>query len=359
MSCALPRQAFCGPKHSSAPNIHFDHFDSFAFARLEFKMVSVGSIPMHNGVNLPLLGYGTWLSTDHEQLKKALRTALDSGYRYIDTAYVYGNEAPIGDVIKEYIDAGKLKRSDLFITTKLPMYANNVDRAEICIKRSLANLKTDYVDLYLIHTPTSMKANDDITGVATDENGKFIFEDVDLNQTWKILEKYYKDGTFKSIGISNFSARQIQDIYDNAEIKPMNLQVECHILFPQKKLVEFCKDKNITVTSYSSLGNPGRGAGLGKVWVEGDCLNHPLTLELANKYNKTPAQILLRHLVQRGISVIPKSVTESRIKENIDIFDFEIQQKDQDRLLNLNENKRLLVFDFAFGHPNYSFNDEF
>ncbi|CAD5223602.1 unnamed protein product [Bursaphelenchus okinawaensis] len=309
-------------------------------------MVDVGHVTMHNGVKLPLLGYGTWLASDHEQLKTALRHALDAGYRYIDTAFVYGNEAPIGDVIKEYIDAGKLKRSDLFITTKLPAQALNPENAEVALKRSLESLKTDYVDLYLIHTPTAFKPENNLNGMLKDSEGKFVVEDVDLNQTWKVLEKYYKQGTLKSIGISNFNHKQIQELYDNAEIKPMNLQIELHILLPQIKLVDFCKEKNITVTSYSTLGSPGRGAaGISKVWVEGDCLNHPLTQELSKKYNKTPGQILLKTVVQRGISVIPKSVNEERIKQNIDIFDFEISEEDQKRLLGLGEKTRLLVFD--------------
>ncbi|CAD5223603.1 unnamed protein product [Bursaphelenchus okinawaensis] len=313
---------------------------------------------MHNGVKLPALGYGTWLSTDHEQLKKCLRHALDVGYRYIDTAYAYGNESVIGDVIKEYIDTGKLKREDLFVTTKLPQFATNPERSEVVIKASLEALKLDYVDLYLIHTPLSFKANKEVNGYEKDADGKFIPDLIDFNQTWKILEKYYKQGTFKAIGISNFNIQQIQDIYDHSEIKPMNLQVELHLLFPQIELVDYCKKMNITVTSYASLGSPGRNAGLSKFKVEGDCLNHPLTQELAKKYNKTPAQVLLRYVIQRGASVIPKSLNEKRIEENFNVFDFEISDEDQAKLKGLGENKRLLVFDFGFDHPNYPWKDE-
>uniref|UniRef100_A0A1I7SHU7 Aldo_ket_red domain-containing protein n=3 Tax=Bursaphelenchus xylophilus TaxID=6326 RepID=A0A1I7SHU7_BURXY len=200
--------------------------------------------------------------------------------------------------------------------------------------------------------------NDDYTAPEEGPDGKWEIDDVDLVDSWRVLEKYYNEGVFKAIGVSNFSARQLQYVYDNAEVKPMNLQVELHILFPQFKLVEFCNKLGVTVTSFSTLGNPGRKA-TGFTYIEGDCLNHPLTLELSEKYNKTPAQILLRHVIQRGIAVIPKSLNPQRIRENLDVFDFEISQDDQKRLMNIGVNTRLHVMDFVAHHPEYPFKEEF
>ncbi|CAD5232124.1 unnamed protein product [Bursaphelenchus xylophilus] len=312
-------------------------------------------LTFNNGVKFPLFGYGTWLSNDEEQLRKSLRVALDSGYRHIDTAYFYNNEHVIGEILAEYFDAGKLNRSDIFVTTKLPWFMNRPEYAEIAIKKSLKDLRLDYVDLYLVHFPAALKPNKDYTGPERDESGKCVIDSVDVYDTWKVLEKYYKQGLFKAIGVSNFSAKQLQYLYDKAEIKPVNNQIEIHILFPQFELVEFCKKLGVTVTSFSTLGNPGRKT-VPQPYVEGDCLAHPVTVELAKKYKKTPAQILLRHTIQRGIAVIPKSLTESRIKENIDI-NFTLADEDQQKLLNIGENTRLHLFAFCAHHPDHPFKD--
>lgn len=277
------------------------------------------------------------------------------GYRYIDTASIYGNESAIGDVLQEYYDAGKLKRSDIFLVTKLPFYAHEPQVAEEILAKSLKNLHTDYLDLYLMHTPLPFKPKSDHSGVESDSNGKFIPIEVPWLDTWRVLEKYYKSGVLKSIGVSNFNAKQLQDLYEKAEIKPMNLQIELHVLWPQNEMLDLCKKLNMTVTSYSTLGSPGRGKSPISQFVAGDCLNHPLVKEMAEKYNKTAAQILLRYAIQRGVSVIPKSTNPDRLKQNIDVFDFEISPEDQHKLENIKERTRLLTFSFATHHPNYPF----
>jgi len=304
---------------------------------------------------LPQLGLGTWLASDPEELKTALRSALDAGYRYIDTAAAYGNEGAIGDVLQEYYDAGKLKREDIFLATKLPFYAHEPSVAEEVLARSLKNLRTHYLDLYLVHTPLPFKPKNDHTGPELNSEGKFIPIDVPLLDTWKVVEKHYKNGTLKSIGVSNFNAEQLQDLYDKAEIKPQNLQLELHVLWPQKEMLELCKKLNMSVTSYSTLGSPGRGKSPISQFVEGDCLNHPAVQEIAKKYYRTPAQILLRHTIQQGVSVIPKSTNPERLKQNINIFDFEISKEDQQKLDDIKERTRLLIFNFAVHHPNYPF----
>ncbi|KAI1720524.1 aldo/keto reductase family domain-containing protein [Ditylenchus destructor] len=313
--------------------------------------VNVGSIALSNGVKLPLFGLGTWLANDASQLKVALRAALDAGYRYIDTAALYKNEDVIGEVLQEYYNAGKFKREDVFITTKLPFYGHS--HVDQFLKKSLENLKTDYIDLYLVHTPLPTKVKADLSQPEADAEGKFVPELVPLIDTWRAVEKQYKSGTVKAIGVSNFNEKQLQELYNQAEIKPQNLQVECHILFPQNELVALCKKLNISVTSYGTLGSPGSIAI--RAGPDGNLFSHPLVVELAKKHNKTPAQILLRQMVQRGISTIPKSTNPGRVKENIDVFDFKISDEYMKRFDEIKERLRLYPFGFARHHPWYPF----
>ncbi|KAH7723242.1 oxidoreductase [Aphelenchoides avenae] len=315
-------------------------------------MVNVGTLKQSNGTELPILGYGTWLSNDPEQLKVALRAALDAGYRYIDTAFVYENEHVIGEVLQEYYAAGKLKRADLWITTKLALHMFRPEHVTEGIQYSLKALHTDYIDLYLMHTPTPCKCGDEMKPV-TDANGKLVPDLVPHIDTWRVLEKYYKQGTLKSIGVSNFNVKQLQDLYDKAEVKPHNLQVEIHILHSQNELVNLCKKLGITVTSYGTLGSPGRKVGFKQVGAKDDraekqpeanCLEHPLVVELAKKYNKTPAQILLRQMMQRGISVIPKSTNAERVHENFSVLDFELTADEMKKFDEIKEDIRLFTF---------------
>uniref|UniRef100_A0A7E4VZQ9 Aldo_ket_red domain-containing protein n=1 Tax=Panagrellus redivivus TaxID=6233 RepID=A0A7E4VZQ9_PANRE len=186
-------------------------------------MVKVPTTPLSNGKELPLLGLGTWLASDEAQLNTALRAALDAGYRYIDTAELYKNEHVIGNVLKEYIDAGKFKREDIYITTKLPFYGHA--HAAEYIEGSLKRLQTDYIDLYLIHTPLPYKREEGKDGPATKDGVIIPDLSVPYIETWKVLEKYYNDGKLKAIGVSNFNEEQLQDLYDKATVKPHNIQV--------------------------------------------------------------------------------------------------------------------------------------
>ncbi|KAI1731044.1 aldo/keto reductase family domain-containing protein [Ditylenchus destructor] len=315
-------------------------------------MVQTGAIKLSNGVNLPLFGLGTFLASDASQLKTALRAALDCGYRYIDTAYRYKNEAVIGEVLQEYYDAGKLKREDIFLTTKLPFYGHG--NPEDFLQNSLKTLQTDYIDLFLMHTPLPSKLNAEGTDFLQGPDGKPVPELIPLIDTWRFMEKHYKAGTLKAIGISNFNAKQIQELYDQAEIKPHNLQVELHILHPQHDLVKLCQKLNISVTSYGTLGSPG-SAQMRQVRSSphGDCMGHPVITEIAQKHHKTPAQILLRHMIQRGVSVIPKSTNPDRVRQNIDIFDFQISDEDFKRIEEIRERQQLFDFEFLRHHPWY------
>ncbi|KAH7721241.1 oxidoreductasealdo/keto reductase family protein [Aphelenchoides avenae] len=323
-------------------------------------MTKVPTLKQSNGTEIPVLGLGTWQATDPEQVKTALRAAFDTGYRYIDTAIAYGNEVVIGEVVEEYIKAGKLKRSELFITTKLPGNLHQPDAAKQAIEDSLKNLRVDYIDLYLLHSAMAVKRNADGSW-AFDADGKPIPDLVSTLDTWRVLEAAYKAGKLKSIGVSNFTVKQLQDLYDKAEIKPHNHQIEIHIYLQQKELVDLSKMLGLTVTSYSTMGSPGRFEAFKRFGERGasqphaDVLGHPLVKELSQKYNKTPAQILLRQMIQRGINVIPKSTNPERLKENFNVFDFVISDEDMKKFDALKENVRLGTWFMLDHHPWYPF----
>ncbi|KDR09443.1 hypothetical protein L798_00664, partial [Zootermopsis nevadensis] len=274
----------------------------------------------NKGITVVII-YWTLQASDAE-LEAALEAALEAGYRHIDTAYVYENEAAIGRVLAKWLNSGKVKREELFIVTKLPPAGNHPDRVEKYLKRSLDNLGLDYVDLYLVHVPFGfLEKGEDIHPVESDGN---ILLDKSTNHIniWKAMEAQVDAGLAKSIGLSNFNISQIKRVLQSARIPPSNLQVELHAFFQQKELVDFCKEHNIIVCAYAPLGSRGTAklyerAGISKDFP--DLLNNPKVLEVAEKYGKTPAQILLRHIVQRGIAAIPKSTNPDRIQQNLQV----------------------------------------
>ncbi|XP_077285642.1 1,5-anhydro-D-fructose reductase-like isoform X1 [Arctopsyche grandis] len=320
------------------------------------------NVNLPTGAAMPALGFGTWQATD-EELESALNNALECGYRHIDTALVYENEAVIGKVLKQWLDSGRLKREDLFVVTKLPPSGNHPCLVRKFFTQSLDALQLEYLDLYLIHTPFAFKY---VEGNLhpTNEDGEFL---VDINTDhiaiWREMEKLQDEGLAKAIGLSNFNERQIKRICDNARVKPSNLQVELHVYFQQRPLVEFCKQRNITITAYSPLGSRGITSFMKKLGFDRDfpdLLSNPVILEIAKKYGKSAGQILLRHIVQRGIAAIPKSTNQERMKQNIDIFDFELSPEDITKVDNLDLGEDGRVCDFAFfkglnKHPEFPF----
>uniref|UniRef100_A0A0N5BUB8 Aldo_ket_red domain-containing protein n=1 Tax=Strongyloides papillosus TaxID=174720 RepID=A0A0N5BUB8_STREA len=298
------------------------------------------SITLSNGNKMPLLGLGTWQSPP-EDVRNAVRVALDNGYRLIDTAKCYENESEIGEVLQEYFMSGKLKREEVFITTKLWCTHLRKEDVESELNGSLKRLQLDYVDLYLIHAPTCY-----------DYEFKEQDHSVKVEDTWQGMEGVYEKGLAKAIGVSNFSNEQIRRIMNVAKVPIHNSQVELHIYWPQFDHQQVCDEYKISLTAYAPIGSPGRfNFKLAHFEESKEALSDEVATKLAEKYNKTTAQILLRHLIQRNIAVIPKSVTPERIVQNSKIFDFTLTEEEVNELNAVSYRKRLFKFEFSIGHP--------
>lgn len=257
---------------------------------------------LHNGVNMPWFGLGVFKVENGKEVINAVKAALKAGYRSIDTATIYKNEEGVGQAIKE----SGIPREELFVTTKVWNSEQGYDSTLHAFDESLQKLGLDYLDLYLVHWPVV---------------GKY-------KETWKALETLYKDGRVRAIGVSNFKVHHLKDILADCEIKPMVNQVEFHPLLIQTELQRFCKENNIQLEAWSPL-------------MHGHLLEHELIAEIGKKYNKTPAQIILRWDIQSEVITIPKSVKEQRIIENAQIFDFELDLVDMEKINGLNLNKRI------------------
>lgn len=257
-------------------------------------------LPLNNGTSIPALGLGVYKIPEGEQTENAVLWALEAGYRHIDTAAFYGNEQCVGRAIKK----SGIPRSEIFVTTKVM----NLLRPETEFYQSLKNLDLGYIDLYLVHFPFPLLRK----------------------RAWKILEKIYEKGEVKAIGVSNYSVAQVSDLLDYAEVPPTVNQVEFSPFFYRKELLEYCTSKGILVEVYSPL-------------TRGQRLGNDVIGELAVKYGKSSAQIMIRWSLQHGLVVLPKSSNRQRIAENSKVFDFEILPEDMVKLDSLNENYHSLL----------------
>lgn len=291
------------------------------------------SIELNNGQHMPLLGLGTWKSKPGE-VEEAVRVALVNGYRHIDCAFVYGNEAEVGRGIR----ASGVPREQIFITSKLWNTKHHAEDVEPAVRKTLELLGVDYLDLYLIHWPHGFQRGEN--NFPKDEAGNLIYDPVDYVETWPAMEALVSKGLVRSIGLSNFNSAQIQRVLDVATIKPAVLQIESHPYFTQIPLITFAKEKGIVVTAYSPLGSPDRP------WArpgEPALLEDPKLVEIGTKYGKSPAQIAIRYQIQRGVVVIPKSVTPDRIISNAQVFDFELTEEDMGVVGGFNRDWRACV----------------
>lgn len=259
---------------------------------------------LNNDVNMPMLGLGVYKVEDGSVTFDTVKAALDAGYRLIDTAAIYQNEESVGRAIRE----SNVPREEIFVTTKLWNEFHGFDEALQAFKDSLDRLGLDYVDLFLIHWPMP-------------RFGKFV-------ETYKALEQLYEEGKVRAIGVSNFEVSHLEQIIQSCSIVPAVNQVEIHPYLSQKELIAFCQRYDIQIQAWSPLMK-GREA-----------LTDPVITDIAARHGKSPAQVILRWHLQNGVAVIPKSVTPSRIRENIEVFDFTLTKEEMHAIDGLNRNER-------------------
>lgn len=292
----------------------------------------MNSQTLSGGNKIPVLGLGTWKSP-RELVGEAVKFAITkAGYRHIDCASIYRNEPEVGEALSESFKT--VKREEIFITSKLWNTEHRPENVEKACRKTLADLKLEYLDLYLMHWGIAFPHGEDLEPV--DKNGYAVTDNVSIKETWQAMEELVKKGLVKSIGVANFTTMMLEDLLTYAKVLPAMNQIELHPYNTQEELVPFCKYKNIAVTAYSPLGRQGADR-------EGPRLfDEKIIQDLAEKYKKTKGQVLLNWAVGRGTIAIPKSVTPERISENIDIFDFEITVDEKNDINSLNRNYRFV-----------------
>lgn len=260
-----------------------------------------GSFELHNGVQMPYLGLGVYLSKDGEEVINAVKEALNQGYRHIDTAAIYENEEGVGEGIRQ----SNVPREDVFLVSKVWNTDQGYEATLKAFEASLNRLGTDYLDLYLIHWPKGDLSKD----------------------TWRALERLYREKRVRAIGVSNFLKHHLEDLLDTAEIVPMVNQMEFHPYLVQQELMDFCSSHQIQYEAWSPL-------------MQGNIFDLDIMKDMAAKYNKTIAQIVLRWDLQKGVVTIPKSSKKERIKANSELFDFTLSDEDVKLLDSLDKGKR-------------------
>jgi 2,5-diketo-D-gluconate reductase A len=267
-------------------------------------LTAVPQITLNNGQSIPQLGFGVF-QIEPKDTVEAVSTALKAGYRHIDTAEMYGNEKEVGEAVAK----SGLDRTDVFVTSKLGNGAHRPDDARRAFDASLEALGFDYLDLFLIHWP-----------LPTKYDGDFV-------STWRTLEEFYHAGRARSIGVSNFQPHHLRRLHQETEVPPAVNQIEVHPYLTQDDVRGFCAEHGIAVEAWSPIG-------------QGRVLNDPVISSIAKRAGKTPAQVVLRWHIERGDIIFPKSVTPSRVKENFDIFDFDLSGGDVAEISALNKDQR-------------------
>lgn len=306
--------------------------------------MSSPTFTLNTGAKIPAIGLGTWQS-DPGQVMKAVSHAIKVGYRHIDCAYCYGNESEVGQGIREGLKTTGLTRSDLFITTKL--WCTYHTRVEQNLDVSLQLLGLDYVDLYLMHWPVAMNPNGNHEKFPKKEDGS---RDLDPNtkavDTYRNMERLLTTGKVKAIGVSNFSEPFLEQLLSRVDVVPAVNQIENHPLLPQQEIVDLCKERGILVEAYSPLGSTGS-----------PLMQKQAVVKVAQELGSTPSTILLSYHIARGIIALPKSVTNSRIEDNLKVIELSPQQLATLQDISRTDQQRIVYPDFGvnFGFPDKNF----
>ncbi|KAH7063784.1 NADP-dependent oxidoreductase domain-containing protein [Paraphoma chrysanthemicola] len=354
-SSFLPSTRTCkGRTIAPTPRLTFPNRNFFATMAIETPYVT-----LNDGNKMPQVGFGLW-KVDNATCADTVYNAIKTGYRLFDGACDYGNEVEAGQGVARAIKEGLVKREDLFIVSKLWQTFHDYEQVEPITKKQLKDWGIDYFDLYLIHFPVALKYVSPETRYppgwfSDDANSKIIHSNARLEDTWRAFEDIKQKGLTKSIGVSNYSGALLLDLFTYAKVKPATLQIEHHPYYVQPYLIKLAEEHDIKVTAYSSFGPQSFIECDMKIAADTPLLfDHPVIKKIAEAHGKTPAQVLLRWSTQRGLSVIPKSNSQNRLQQNLDVTGFNLKDSEISDISDLDKNLKFNA-PTNYGIPCYVF----